>query len=194
MRRLTFAIAAVGFFSLPLFGQAQTNEDLLLQIATLQKQILSLQMQLQELSGIPNGFIFEKDLKKGTMGKDVKYLQMLLNKDRVTRVASFGVGSKGKETEEFGALTALAVKRFQEKYSAEVLKPWGLLRGTGVIGPATRAKLNSLLHGNFLSATAVSSLSPKQGDTVTVRVEGNEELIGEFAGNRFNLFPLRGQR
>lgn len=45
----------------------------------------------------------------------------------------------------FYALTQKAVIRFQEKYTSEILAPAGESRGTGYVGPSTRAKINSIL-------------------------------------------------
>jgi len=48
-------------------------------------------------------------------------------------------------TGNFLSLTRTAVIRFQEKYAQDVLIPWDLVRGTGVVGSTTRAKINQLL-------------------------------------------------
>ncbi|MGM0628921.1 MAG: IPT/TIG domain-containing protein [Patescibacteria group bacterium] len=81
----------------------------------------------------------------GDRGEDVKELQVILNRDPDTRLASYGAGSPGQETEYFGPITKNAVIRFQEKYSSEVLSPLGLQRGTGYFGPSSRGKVDDLL-------------------------------------------------
>jgi len=95
--------------------------------------------------GVPAEFSFETNLKYGQVLTDVKYLQIVLNSDSATRVAESGVGSPGHETNYFGSLTNAAVIKFQEKYYDEVLAPWKFAKGTGIVGPTTRDKLNKLL-------------------------------------------------
>lgn len=80
----------------------------------------------------------------GDSGDDVMKLQKFLNSDSATMIASSGVGSAGSETNYFGALTASAVAKFQNKYASQVLTPVGLTSGTGYFGASTRAHMNSL--------------------------------------------------
>lgn len=109
------------------------------------QQLQVLLAQLAEVPGIPADYKFEKTLKAGQISEDVKYLQIFLNSDPDTKLADSGVGSPGKETNYFGPLTKQAVIKFQQKYASDVLSPWGLTSGTGLVGKTTRAKLNELL-------------------------------------------------
>ena len=111
-------------------------------VTELQTQLQALQSQLNQLnsgtaiSSACANIVFSRNLKVGTSGADVKCLQQLLNKEVAGQVPQTGV---------FGVITKAAVIAFQEKYRAEVLAPSGLARGTGMVGLATRIKLNALL-------------------------------------------------
>jgi peptidoglycan hydrolase-like protein with peptidoglycan-binding domain len=137
----------------PGVAQAITAAELQTQIDALLAQLAELQAQLAELEGeeaapaIEGCTItsFDRNLKQGMSGDDVKCLQIVLNSDPDTQLAESGVGSPGQETSYFGPLTKAAVIKFQEKYADEVLASWGLTKGTGFVGSTTRAKLNELL-------------------------------------------------
>ena len=78
-----------------------------------------------------------RNLSQGARNDDVKTMQGLLIKE--------GFLPADSATGFFGKLTREAVVKFQEKYAADVLKPAGLTKGNGFIGPGTRKKLNELL-------------------------------------------------
>lgn len=82
-------------------------------------------------------FRFKSDLKIGSQGKEVEELQKCLLKDP-------DVFLDGEVTGFFGNSTKKAVIKFQEKYAEEILEPGGLKEGTGLVGKATREKLNTL--------------------------------------------------
>jgi spore germination protein YaaH len=82
-------------------------------------------------------------LEFGDTGADVKTLQIVLNSNPSTQVAQSGVGSPGSENTSFGPATLKALQKFQVKYG--IAKSGS--SGYGYVGPATRAKLNSILAG-----------------------------------------------
>jgi len=119
---------------------AQTTSDLQAQIQMLLAQI----QQLQTQTSLPTAQVnLARDLRLGMSGADVQALQRFLNADPATAVAGSGVGSKGNETQFFGPATQAAVVKYQNKHRAAVLTPSGLTQGTGFVGPATRAHMNS---------------------------------------------------
>jgi peptidoglycan hydrolase-like protein with peptidoglycan-binding domain len=123
--------------------------------------------QSNSSSGASSGaYFFSRDLKLGDSGEDVRELQRVLNGNVGTSVASDGPGSRGNETEYFGTLTKWAVVSFQEEYRSEILTPNGLSAGTGFVGPATRAKLNSL-------SGALSGSSGSSGNSVVASNVGS---------------------
>lgn len=99
--------------------------------------------------------VFTKGFTKGQSSPDIKRLQVILNSDPDTKIASSGVGSPGSETEMYGSLTEKAVQKFQEKYG--IAKKGD--SGYGYLGPKTRAKLNEV--GATTSATPAVPAAPQ---------------------------------
>ncbi len=93
-----------------------------------------------------------KTLSLGSTNLEVRYLQIILNSDPYTQIASVGPGSPGQESSYFGGLTNQAVMKFQTKYAAEVLFPSGIYKPTGIVGLNTRKKLNSINANTVLAA------------------------------------------
>lgn len=110
------------------------------QIIEIQAQIAILQAQIAEklLGSDPGNF--SQNLYYGLKTPDVSRLQEFL-KSQGEEIYPEGIVSGF-----FGPLTQSAVIRFQEKYSSEILLPLGLDKGTGFVGPSTRAKINQLLN------------------------------------------------
>ena len=97
--------------------------------------------------------VFATGMRRGVTSDDARRLQVFLNSDPETRIASSGPGSPGNETGYFGALTVQAVQKFQMKYGVVSSSED---RGYGSVGPKTRAKFAEV----FGSGVPESSSSP----------------------------------
>ncbi|MGB9598223.1 MAG: peptidoglycan-binding domain-containing protein [Minisyncoccales bacterium] len=80
-----------------------------------------------------------QNLFLGKRGSEVSCLQEFL------KAQGQEIYPEGLVTGYFGPLTKRAVIKFQEKYEQEILKPWGLTKGTGFVGQTTRLKIEQLL-------------------------------------------------
>jgi len=103
---------------------------------------------------------FNVNLKIGDSGPEVLALQTALEKEGI----NIGRDKKGY----FGLDTALAVKRFQEKYYSEILTPFGFPHGTGFVGKLTRDKLNKLYGCKRPFIQSLSQDSGKPRDWITI--------------------------
>jgi hypothetical protein len=117
-----------------------TVEELQAQINALLQQIAQLQAQLAAQGGSTATGCFTKTLQKGMSDPEVTTLQQVLKTDS-------SIYPEGLVTGYFGSLTEAAVKKFQAKYGLDQV---------GIVGPATRAKLNSLYCGTAQQTTTTT--------------------------------------
>ena len=82
-------------------------------------------------------FSFQSTLSVGSESNEVAELQRCLAKDP-------DLYPNGTVSGYFGPKTKEAVIKFQEKYSEDVLAPFGLTEGTGTVRGKTRDKLNEI--------------------------------------------------
>lgn len=111
--------------------------QLLAQIEYLKKEIAKLQ-EKQTSQNIRCGSL-TNNLYFGMKNNEVYCLQEFLKSQ------GSEIYPEGLITGYFGKMTKAAVIRFQEKYSKEILSPLGFIKGTGIVGKLTRAKINSIL-------------------------------------------------
>ena len=116
------------------------HEETLERLSRLRELLEQLQERLrrEEMESNPLTCTIEGPLHLGSTDRDsVRCLQRFL----ATKPEIY---PEGYITGTFGPLTEAAVNRFQEKYSEEVLEPFGLEEGTGYVGVRTIAKINNL--------------------------------------------------
>lgn len=99
---------------------------------------------------LPINFRFTKDHGLATkghqdIGGDINFIQKFLNANPETTINNTGVGSPGNEGNLFTQGVFEAVKRFQTKYSKEILVPAGESTPTGFWGIFSRNQANKLL-------------------------------------------------
>lgn len=106
---------------------------------------------------------FTRDLELGMTGADVKELQKFLN-DNGFAVAASGVGSAGHETTLFGAMTKIALAKFQ---TANKISP-----ASGYFGPITRNLVNKL---STAAAAGSSTNGSEPGDNLGNSAAGEQD-------------------
>jgi len=121
--------------------EAELIRQLLIQIEQLKRQIAEYQARISAVLGNSVSCQrFDSNLYFGMNDStQVSCLQEFL------KAQGSDIYPEGQVTGNFLSLTQQAVVRFQEKYASEILAPLGLEKGTGYVGQATRAKINSLI-------------------------------------------------
>ena len=126
---------------------------------------------------------FERNLRVGNTGADVKALQQTLNANGFTVAAAGHAGSAGMETSYFGNATKNALIKWQEANAATTLAPWGLTSGTGFFGATSRAEMNKCAPGTpttpgtgTVSGAVSVSLASVQPNNVLVAGQAHAKL------------------
>lgn len=178
------ALFLAGSFGFASSASAQTVEQLQAQIQSLLATVAQLQSQLAQMQGQPAQWChtFNTNMGVGFRGTEAGKLNHVL---LLEGFDPFGTGRltpnmpQGEDTsgaaQVFTEFTASAVVGFQEKYKSEILTPLGLKYGTGYVGPATRAKLNSLYGCARVipppppsARVSLQSISPASGPVGTI--------------------------
>jgi hypothetical protein len=140
-------------------------------------------------------YSFSTNLRMGARSESVRDLQKVLNMYPQTTIAASGVGSKGMESNYFGAATRNAVIKFQELNAADTLTPIGATKGTGNVYALTRAALNQVCNGttsnngnggnvNVVNGSVTASLTSAQPSQVIVSGQAAAKLADfTFTGN-----------
>ena len=105
---------------------------------------------------------FYTNLRFGGRGIETWLIQYALERE-----GFFIADQEQQGNNEFGESTRAAVIAFQEKYQSEILAPFGLQRGTGFVGEATKSMLNKLY-----------GCPPGGGDNGPIRITGMDPLYG----------------
>jgi hypothetical protein len=122
--------------------EEMTEAEITAKMSEIEIVMNRLKTRLDQLTHSQEGAIgeFSSDLSFGLMNDSrVEKLQRFL------RDQEDDIYPEGLVTGNFLNLTKEAVIRFQERYSQEILLPLGLEKGTGFVGPLTRAKINNIL-------------------------------------------------
>jgi len=120
-------------------------------------------------------------LKLGSENYFVKILQQYLNKDLETQVSNLGFGSIGQETDYFGLKTDSAVKRFQQKFAEDILKPAGLEFPSGLVGVNTKKKIFNLYESASSTKTNIVKTETIK-DSEKTKIENNPKLDKKIFG------------
>lgn len=141
--KLLIVFLFITLFCFTVSVSAMTDQERQALIAQLQAQIAALQAQLVEMIRAQQSdsswcYTFNETLIQGNSGPGVYALQVALQK------SGYIISSSEMTATLFGTSTKDAVVKFQQKYSSEILAPYGYISGTGIVGLMTRTKLNNL--------------------------------------------------
>jgi len=190
---IAIALALTTVMSVAPFAGAATNDDLQAQINQLSEQLKQISQILTALTAqgtitatpaVSASNCFTKTLQKGVTNDEVKALQTALKSDS-------SIYPEGLVTGYFGTLTEAAVKKFQAKYGIDQ---------TGIVGPNTRAKLNSLYCATTTTPTTTTTatatatvtptatVAPSYGTLSVNKVPVANPFSELYAGNTYEVF------
>jgi len=143
----SFRASIIEVEEIPSIEEQKIIKELLVQIEFLKKEIARLQAQIATILAQKIGTRpiscqrFENNLYYGMrQNSEVRCLQEFLKNQ------GSEIYPEGLVTGNFLSLTKSAVIRFQEKYASEILRPFGLKKGTGFVNLMTRAKINEMIN------------------------------------------------
>ena len=112
---------------------------------------------------LPSSFCytFEHSIAKNVSHADVPALRKIL-------AAKGFLSATDLTSVKLDSTVSTAISLFQEKYSAEILKPSGLTKGTGAVGAATIKKLNALYACKVISSPDVQAPVSSDVGKITV--------------------------
>ena len=110
-------------------------------------------------------------MRIGSTGTEVDALQTVLQREGL--LTGYDTSASQLKYGNFDEGLASNVVAFQEKYTSEILKPYGLSHGTGYVGKSTRAKLNKLYGCGQINpiqpvSKSITITSPNGGETLKV--------------------------
>ncbi|MFZ2555454.1 MAG: peptidoglycan-binding domain-containing protein [Minisyncoccia bacterium] len=179
MRKLAVSVSVAPLIFLSLFSltHAQSNTQLQGELSALLQQLAALQAQLQIGTPAPSPTAtgtygqcpaLYRALRVGVSGSDVSALQAFLANDR-------NIYPEGTVSGYFGALTQVAVQRFQARHGL-VSSGAPDTTGYGMVGPGTRN----------LIASVCRSTTPQQPTTSNCLVNG----VAMSNGSTANFYSL----
>ena len=122
--------------------ESELIKKLLAEVARLKDEIAIVKAKIAAILAERKGQVatcqIDENLYYGLRSNEVACLQRILAKDKT-------IYPEGLVTGFFGKLTKAAVIRLQEKYADKILKPIGLIKGTGFVGPMTRRALEKVV-------------------------------------------------
>ena len=129
--------------------------------------------------------LFPRQLKLGSVGLDVKNLQIFLNTHGYI-ITKSGAGSSGKETNTFGALTKVSLTKFQKQYN---------LIQTGILDSSTIKQISTITstsNTNTVINTTYPSSTSFRKDLTKGDISADVKALQIFLNSRGYSVSLIG--